>query len=333
MPQFIYTMKGLGKVHPPDTRVLDDIWLSFYFGAKIGVLGLNGAGKSSLLKIMSGEDTQLHRRGVSRPTASRSAFCTRSRSSIPRRPCSATSRKASRRSRRCSTRYDEVNAKLGEDLSPDEMDKVLDEQAQASRTRSTRPTPGISIRGSSSRWTRCGCRRRTPTSTTAVGRRAAPRRALPAAAAVAGPAAARRADQPPRRRVGRLARAVSQGLRRHGRRGDARSLLSRQRRRLDSRARSRTRHSVGGQLLVVARAEAEPPGAGREGRDPAPADARARARMDPHVAARAAGEGQGASQRVRRAAAARTPRRRSRRPKSTSPRARGSATSSSRRAG
>ena len=47
-----------------------------------------------------------------------------------RRPCSATSRKASRRSRRCSTRYDEVNEKLGEDLSPDEMDKVLDEQAR-----------------------------------------------------------------------------------------------------------------------------------------------------------------------------------------------------------
>ncbi len=57
MPQFIYTMKGLGKVHQPDTRVLEDIWLSFYFGAKIGVLGLNGAGKSSLLKIMAGEDT------------------------------------------------------------------------------------------------------------------------------------------------------------------------------------------------------------------------------------------------------------------------------------
>src|SRR5215813_856167 len=54
MPQFIYTMKGLGKVHQPDTKVLEDIWLSFYFGAKIGVLGLNGAGKSSLLKIMSG---------------------------------------------------------------------------------------------------------------------------------------------------------------------------------------------------------------------------------------------------------------------------------------
>ena len=57
-PQYIYTMKGLGKVHPPDHQVLKDIWLSFYPGAKIGVLGLNGAGKSSLLKIMAGEDTR-----------------------------------------------------------------------------------------------------------------------------------------------------------------------------------------------------------------------------------------------------------------------------------
>ena len=79
----------------------------------------------------------------------------------------------------------------------------------------------------------------------ALGRRAAPRRALPAAAAVARPAAARRADQPPRRRVGRLARALPQGLPGHRRRRDARPLLPRQRRRLDSRARSRPRHSVG----------------------------------------------------------------------------------------
>src|SRR5256885_16615881 len=56
MPQFIYTMQGLGKVHPPDIKVLDDIWLSFLPGAKIGVLGVNGAGKSSLLRIMAGED-------------------------------------------------------------------------------------------------------------------------------------------------------------------------------------------------------------------------------------------------------------------------------------
>src|SRR5438874_12349565 len=54
--QYIYTMKGLGKVHPPDAVVLKDIWLSFLPGAKIGVLGSNGSGKSSLLRIMAGED-------------------------------------------------------------------------------------------------------------------------------------------------------------------------------------------------------------------------------------------------------------------------------------
>ncbi len=57
-PQFIYVMKGLRKVVPPSRIILDDIWLSFYPGAKIGVLGANGAGKSSLLRIMAGVDTE-----------------------------------------------------------------------------------------------------------------------------------------------------------------------------------------------------------------------------------------------------------------------------------
>ena len=55
-PQFIYVMKDLRKVVPPSREILRDIWLSFYPGAKIGVLGANGAGKSSLLRIMAGVD-------------------------------------------------------------------------------------------------------------------------------------------------------------------------------------------------------------------------------------------------------------------------------------
>ncbi|HPF71890.1 MAG TPA: ATP-binding cassette domain-containing protein, partial [Candidatus Krumholzibacteria bacterium] len=54
--QYIFTMKGLKKVVPPGREILRGIWLSFYPGAKIGVIGLNGAGKSSLLKIMAGVD-------------------------------------------------------------------------------------------------------------------------------------------------------------------------------------------------------------------------------------------------------------------------------------
>ncbi|AMY11365.1 putative ABC transporter ATP-binding protein [Luteitalea pratensis] len=57
-PQYIYTMKGLTKVYPPDLVVLKDIWLSFLPGAKIGVLGYNGAGKSTLLRIMAGAEKE-----------------------------------------------------------------------------------------------------------------------------------------------------------------------------------------------------------------------------------------------------------------------------------
>ncbi len=81
-----------------------------------------------------------------------------------------------------------------------------------------------------------------------VGRREAPRRALQAAARKARHAAARRTDQPPGRRIGRLARAIPRALPGHRRRGHARSLLPRQRGRMDSRARPRPRHSVERQL-------------------------------------------------------------------------------------
>ena len=136
----------------------------------------------------------------------------------------------------------------------------------------------------------------------ALRRRAPPRRAVPPAAEAARSAAARRADQPPRRRVGGLAREAPQGLPGHRRRGDARSLLPRQRGRLDPRARSRQRHSVGRQLLVVARAEAAAAGARGEVREPAPAHAAARAGVDPPVAPGPPGQGQGPPQRLRAAA-------------------------------
>ena len=56
MAQYVYTMNRVGKVVPPKRIILKDISLSFFPGAKIGVLGLNGSGKSSLLRIMAGED-------------------------------------------------------------------------------------------------------------------------------------------------------------------------------------------------------------------------------------------------------------------------------------
>ena len=65
MPQFIYTMNRVGKLVPPKRHILRDISLSFFPGAKIGVLGLNGSGKSTLLRIMAGIDTEIE--GEARP--------------------------------------------------------------------------------------------------------------------------------------------------------------------------------------------------------------------------------------------------------------------------
>src|SRR5438874_3077834 len=129
MPQFIYTMKGLGKVHPPDTKVLEDIWLSFYFGAKIGVLGLNGAGKSSLLKIMAGEDTSFIGEAFKAEGAT-VGFLHQEPRLDPNKSVLGNVEEGVAPIKALLARYDEVNAKLGEDLSADEMDKVLDEQGK-----------------------------------------------------------------------------------------------------------------------------------------------------------------------------------------------------------
>ncbi len=129
MPQFIYTMKGLGKVHPPDHVVLKDIWLSFLPGAKIGVLGANGAGKSSLLRIMAGEDHDFI--GEAFPAGGISVGF------LPQEPRLDNTKtvlgnveEGVAEIRALLTRYDEINAKFAEDLSPDEMEKVLEEQAR-----------------------------------------------------------------------------------------------------------------------------------------------------------------------------------------------------------
>ncbi|HKB09994.1 MAG TPA: energy-dependent translational throttle protein EttA [Vicinamibacterales bacterium] len=129
MPEFIYTMKGLGKVHPPDIRVLDDIWLSFYFGAKIGVLGLNGAGKSSLLKIMAGEDASFLGEAFKAEKAS-VGFLHQEPRLDPNKDVRGNVEEGVAPIKALLTRYDEVNARLGEDLSPEEMDKVLEEQGR-----------------------------------------------------------------------------------------------------------------------------------------------------------------------------------------------------------
>ena len=59
MPEkFVYYMSRLNKIYPPQKTVLKEISLSFYYGAKIGIIGVNGSGKSTVMKIMAGIDTE-----------------------------------------------------------------------------------------------------------------------------------------------------------------------------------------------------------------------------------------------------------------------------------
>jgi energy-dependent translational throttle protein EttA len=127
--QFIYTMKGLGKVHQPDRVVLKDIWLSFLPGAKIGVLGLNGAGKSTLLRIMAGVDQDFV--GEAFPAAGISiGFLSQEPQLNPDKTVRGNVEEGVADVRALLTRYDDINAKFAEDLSPEDMDRVLEEQAR-----------------------------------------------------------------------------------------------------------------------------------------------------------------------------------------------------------
>ena len=129
MANFIYTMKGLGKIYPPDSVVFQDIWLSFLYGAKIGVIGANGTGKSTLLKIMAGIET--HYQGESTLSAGYTVGY------LPQEPqLDATKNVLGNVEegvapvRALLTRFDEINAKFAEELSPEAMEKVLEEQAK-----------------------------------------------------------------------------------------------------------------------------------------------------------------------------------------------------------
>jgi energy-dependent translational throttle protein EttA len=127
--QYIYTMKGLGKIHPPDSVVLKDIWLSFLPGAKIGVLGLNGAGKSSLLKIMAGEDTEFN--GEAFPAEGITVgFLKQEPQLDPKKTVLGNVEEGVSEIKALLERYDELNMRLGEDLPPAEMDKVMEEQGR-----------------------------------------------------------------------------------------------------------------------------------------------------------------------------------------------------------
>ncbi|MBS0202138.1 MAG: energy-dependent translational throttle protein EttA [Planctomycetes bacterium] len=126
--QYIFTMEDLRKFHDKK-EILKGIWLSFYPGAKIGVLGPNGAGKSTLLKIMAGQDKDFM--GTARLTAGFDCIY------VPQEPILDPAHTvmdelndAVAAKRALLARYDEINNKFADEMSPEEMEKLIEEQGK-----------------------------------------------------------------------------------------------------------------------------------------------------------------------------------------------------------
>ena len=125
----IYSMVGVGKVHPPNKQVLRDISLGYFYGAKIGVIGLNGSGKSTLLRIMAGVETEYIGQTVLSPGYSVGFL-----QQEPQLDNGKTVRQIVEEGVQpvvdALREYDEINARFEDDMTADEMDALLARQAE-----------------------------------------------------------------------------------------------------------------------------------------------------------------------------------------------------------
>jgi sulfate-transporting ATPase len=126
--KFIYHMYRVQKIVPPRREILKDISLSFFPGAKIGVVGPNGSGKSSLLRIMAGVDTDILGEAWAMK-GTRIAYLPQEPQLDPQLDVKGNVEEAVRHVRDLLTRFEEVNMKFGEVSSDDEMNALLEEQA------------------------------------------------------------------------------------------------------------------------------------------------------------------------------------------------------------
>jgi len=127
--KFVFYMHRMTKVYPPSKEVLKDISLSFYYGAKIGIIGTNGSGKSTLLRIMAGIDKEFQGEAWIEPG--------RTAGYLPQEPqldANLTVKEnvmlAVAKKQAIMDRYNEISMKFGEEMPEDEMNKLMDEQGK-----------------------------------------------------------------------------------------------------------------------------------------------------------------------------------------------------------
>ncbi len=129
MAQYIFTMNRVGKVVPPKRYILRDISLSFFPGAKIGVLGLNGSGKSTLLRIMAGVDTEFE--GEARPQPGiKMGFLQQEPALDPAKNVRAIVEEGVADQMLLIKRFNESSDKFAEPIEEEEMNRLLEEQGK-----------------------------------------------------------------------------------------------------------------------------------------------------------------------------------------------------------
>src|SRR5581483_9961090 len=266
---YVFTMYRADKFYGPDRQVLANISLSFLPGAKIGVLGPNGAGKSTLLRIMALEEEPSS--GIAELAPGASVGLLEQEPWLdPEKDVRGNVEDGVRALRDLLDTFNEISTKFAE---PDaDFDALLAEQAKVQD---------------------------------AIDRADAWQlddhldHAMDALRLPDGDRDVTTLSGGERRRVARMARALPRRLQGHRRRGHARPLLPRQRRRLDPRARPRQGYPLPGQLLVLAGAEAGAARAGGQAGVGPPTDARARARVGARKPACPPRQGEGAPRRLR----------------------------------
>jgi ATP-binding cassette ChvD family protein len=127
--QFIFTMQRVSKIVPPNRAILKNISLSFFPGAKIGVLGMNGSGKSTLLRIMAGVDTEYD--GEARPQPGiHIGFLSQEPALDPKKDVRGNVEEAVAETKALLDKFNEISMKFGEPMSDDEMNKLIEKQGK-----------------------------------------------------------------------------------------------------------------------------------------------------------------------------------------------------------
>ena len=127
--KIIFSMVGVGKVYPPSHQVLQDIYLSFYYGAKIGIIGLNGSGKSTLLKIIAGRDTSFNGEVVFSGKYS-IGYLEQEPQLDDNKTVKEVVQEAVQPVVDLLAEYEEVNNRFAEPMSDDEMNALIERQGE-----------------------------------------------------------------------------------------------------------------------------------------------------------------------------------------------------------